>query len=321
VKLPTGDLALRQGSEIAIARSPELLTGDVLVVPTKKLTMRSVGSEAVVSGAARMSRRFALTVASYTGAADVSSAGSRLVVRGLRQATIPLQGQVPQAAEPLRYSNDDQWDRRFLADAIDLGVELQARSDGATAQFEGQGRTAGFYRTLMPELDSEPAFDVGLLNPNRPPGEHLVGAGIALAGTRGAFADRWAGIFAFRGEGATWGLVAMDQSVERVPGLLKRIDDALGRVTLPGQSAAAPSAPAPTTPTTRPSLPPTTTPTTRPGSPTTTQPTTPTTQPPGPVVTIPNPPDELPLPINPPGDNPIGILEGLLPNLLNGLLK
>ena len=54
---------------------------------------------------------------------------------------------------------DNPWDRRYLGDAIDLGDELQARSDGFTAQLAtGEGHTAGFYRQLMPALENQPDF-------------------------------------------------------------------------------------------------------------------------------------------------------------------
>jgi hypothetical protein len=184
LRLSNGALALRDGSELLVRTVPELLTGDLLVVTGKTITVRSAGSEAAITGAARLSRDFAVTAASYAGALDVRSAGANLRVSGLRQAVIPALGQLPRTATPLQYRDTDAWDRRFLSEAIDLGVELQARSDGATAQFRDQGRTAGFYRTLFPVLDQESGFSQSLLDPARPPGEHIVGTGIALAATR-----------------------------------------------------------------------------------------------------------------------------------------
>ncbi len=82
-----------------------------------------------------------------------------------------------------------------------------------------------------------------------------MGAAIVLEGTRGTFAERWAGVFGFRDEGAQWGLVALDQGVTRVP-LLARVDAAVARgprpfetIPLPGPSpgngVALPSGPNP----------------------------------------------------------------------------
>lgn len=290
VRLPVGELALRQGSEVVLGPSPELVAGDLLVVPAQSLTVKSAGSEFAVKGASKLTRSFAVTVGSYEEGVGIRSAGSTLDVPALRQASIAALGQVPARAEPLQYAATDGWDRRFLADAIDLGLELDARSQSASAQFRGQGSTPGFYRTLMPQLDSQPEFTSELINAARPPGEHLVGAAIALAGSEGTFRSRWDRAFAFRGEGAQWGLVAMDQRVQRVGGIVQQIDEALGRSRLPADETrvAQPGQQASTT--TRPANRPTSTSTTRRqnGS-TTTSSTTTTTEPdePSPIVGVP----------------------------------
>jgi hypothetical protein len=307
VRLPKGSLALREGSEIQVNATPELLAGDLLVLPSQSMSVKSDGSYALVRGPARLDRDSGVTVASYEGGAEVTSAGSSLTVPALREAAIPAIGQVPRTPSPLSYQDEDPWDRRFLADAIDLGVELQARSVGASIQFRGQGRTPGFYRTLLPGLEGEPRFDQSLLDSARPPGEHIVGAAIALVARGGDFADRWRQVFEFRSQGAAWGLVAMDQSVQRVPGLLKTIDEALGRAQLPGQSgfvAAAPVA-SPTGPTPTPTT-------------TTTSPSTPTTDNPQPPTTTPGvipPPPATGLPIDPALDTTVDTINGLLPGL------
>lgn len=311
LKLPTGDLALRSGSELRLATAPELLAGDVLVLPAKSISVNSNGTEAVVVGAGRVTRDFTVTAASYDGAVVMRSGGATLNVPRFRQATVPAPGQLPRTPSPLQFRDGDAWDRRFLAEAIDLSAELDARSNGATARFRNQGRTAGFYRTLFPDLEDEQQFDETLLDAGRAPGEHIVGAGIALATNPGGqFAERWRQIFEFRGQGAAWGLVAMDQAVSRVPGLVGSIDQALGRVPLSGngtRTASAPIRPGPSTPTTSTtSTTQTTRTTTRP-----TPPTTPTTEP-EPIVPIPDPPDTG-LPIDEPGDDVVDILDGLLP--------
>lgn len=290
VRLTTGEVELRAGSSMRVATSPELLSGDLLAVPKKPFAVQSAGSVARIRGAARFQYTSTLTVASYAGGADMTSAGSRLLVPALRQAAIPALGQLPQTPSPLQYKADDPWDRRFLADAIDLGVELQARSDGASNQFRGQGLTAGFYRTLFPDLEHQDQFTQSLLSADRPPGEHIVGVGIALAGDNGDFASRWNSVFAFRGQGAAWGLVAMDQGVTKVSGLLKSIDEALGRAPVNGQGgtlalAVSGPAPGPSTTTTARKPKPTSSTTSPPTPPPTTQTTTtlipPPTIPPG----------------------------------------
>lgn len=311
LRVPAGELALREGSELRVGRSPELMAGDVLALPSKSITIDSAGTEAVVLGAARISREFTVTAAAYDGAIVLRSGGATLHVPRLRQATVPAPGQLPRTPSPLQLRDGDSWDRRFLAEAIDLTAELQARSDGATQQYRGEGRTAGFYRTLFPRLEGESQFDQSLLDTARPAGEHIVGAGIALAANPGnRFAERWGQIFDFRAQGAAWGLVAMDQGVSKVPGLVGSIDEALGRTPLPGNSARV-SLGAPSV---------TTTTTTR-RAPTTTSSTTTTTaddgggedpDPPEPVVTIPDPPP-LGLPIDEHLQEVVDELNGLLP--------
>jgi hypothetical protein len=254
VHLPRAEVDLRVGSEIRVGQSSEVLAGDALALGG--MTVTSAGSTAIVSGAARISRQFAVTVASYTGWVDIRSAGTGATVPALRQVAIPSLGQVA-GVVPLQYRSNDKWDRRFLADAIDLGIELQSRSDGASAEFQGQGTTSGFYKLLYPQLADQPDFNASLIDPARSPGEHIVGAGIALAGSKGDFATRWREVFAFRGQGAAWGLVAADQGVVHVPGLVGRIDDALGRFGLPGRPGpvALPARTGPTTPATTPTGP------------------------------------------------------------------
>ncbi len=241
-------LELRAGSELQVLPQPALTKGDLLATAKDAtLTVTAGNADAVVrNGAAHVERALGVTVASYTGDATVTSAGRNLLVPALRQAGVPALGLVPPAPTPLDYRADNPWDRRYLGDAIDLGDELQARSDGFTAQLApGEGHTAGFYRQLLPALENEPAFTQALLNPDTAPGEELIGAAIVVQGKDGSFLDRWQSVFGFRAQNARWGLVALDQHVTRAP-LLGTVDDALGR--RPGATTVAIAAPAPSAP-------------------------------------------------------------------------
>jgi hypothetical protein len=235
-------LELREGSEVRILPQPELVRGDVLATAKETgLTVAAGNADASVRrGAAHVVRGLGATAAAYSGEVTVASAGRQLAIPALRQAAVPGPGFVPPNAAPLDYRADNPWDRRFLGDAIELGDELQARSQGFTAQLApDEGHTAGFYRQLMPALDKEPAFGQALVSPDLSAGETLVGAAISVQSREGDFASRWGSVFAFRSEGARWGLVALDQHVTRGP-LLSEVDDALGRRSV-GTSAAAPS--------------------------------------------------------------------------------
>ncbi len=230
-------LELRTGSDVeigAIGESdgvrPVLMAGDLLVVsPDGPLAVEVTGAEVAVHGDARISRGVALLVATYQGTAQVSAGGSTLAVPALRQAALPATGQFPTKATPLEYSPMDAWDQRYLSDAIELGNQLAARSEGFTGQLgPAEGRSFNYFRDLVPRLAAEPGFTASLVNPARPPGDTLVGAAITLVGTRGTFAERWGAVFGFRDEGAPWGLVAADQGVNRVP-LLETLEAAISR--------------------------------------------------------------------------------------------
>ena len=233
---------LRSGSELQVLPDPVLMKGDVLATAkATPLTVSAGSADATVrDGAAHVSRALGVAAASYVGDVAVSSAGRDLTVPALRQAGVPGPGLVPSTPSPLDYQPDNPWDRRYLGDAIDLGEELQARSDGFTAQLApGEGHTVGFYRQLIPALQNQPQFTQDLLPADSAPGDTLVGAAIAVEGSHGSFLDRWESVFEFHSQGARWGLVALDQHVTRGP-LLSAVDDALGRRSV-GATLAAPA--------------------------------------------------------------------------------
>jgi hypothetical protein len=230
-------LELRQGSDLELQETdrddtvrPTVMAGDLLVVSDREpLTIAAGAAEVAVRGDARISRGVTVLVATYEGSAQLSSEGSTLDVRALRQTALPPTGQFPTKVSPLEFSADDGWDQRYLSDAIELTGQLDARSQGFSAQLgPTDGRSFSYFRDLFPRLAAEPGFTAPLVNPGRPPGETLVGAAISLEGDRGTFAERWAGVFGFRDEGAPWGLVALDQGVNRVP-LLEAIEGAISR--------------------------------------------------------------------------------------------
>jgi len=319
------ELELRSGTDLELRATPAaerarptLLGGDLLVrAAGQPLTVSSGAEEVVVRGAARISRGLALVAAAYEGSATVDSAGRSIVVPALRQVAVPAAGLFPVRPSPLEISTDDAWDQRYLSGAIALSAELQAQSRGFSGQRTGtEGRTVGYFRDLLPGLAAEPAFQATLLSAGRAPGETLVGAAIALKGTRGVFADRWAATFGFHDDGAPWGLVAMDQGVSRID-VLAVIDSAVHRVPTSFALAGPGSAPTSLSP-----------PTTRPATPaavvtTTTSPaprvTTPTTRPPTtatPTTVAPTGPVNTGAPVI---DNTVNALVNTLTGLLNSL--
>ena len=308
--LRCGVIGCAESSDFRLASDPTLEGGDVLVTTKQApVLIHAAGSEVEVTGAARVDRSLAVTAAVYQGSAVLRSGGRPFTVRALRQATVPAIGVLPTAASPLAYDDSDEWDRRFLGAAMAFGRELEARGRAFGPNVRpGEGRTAGFYKQLLPPLDDEAAFDTSLLTVNRPPGETLVGATIAVVGKTSSFLDRWRAVFGFRDEGAAWGLVALDQGVTDGPALVSSLDAAIGRAPLRFSGPTVVAA-GPTTTTTTPSgggggA----TTTTRP-SPTTT--TTTTTQPPGPGGPVPTPTT----------GTPVDPLVAPVVDTLNGLLN
>ena len=250
-----GTLDLRDGTTLRMDSSPFLETGDLLVVParaSRPITVITDDSTTVARGPSRLSRAVAMTAASYRAGLQLDTPGAAgVAVQPLRQATIAARGVTPsgQLASPLTYNESDGWDRRYLAEAMSLDHQLEAQSRGFTANQRGVTADQTLLVSLYPELRNQ--TELARLVASSPaqdlltqPGELLVGAGIALQATHGTFADRWSQVFDFRGAGATWGLVAVDQGLIDSSKLTGAIEAALGLANLPfGHQTAAPAGP------------------------------------------------------------------------------
>lgn len=311
-----GRLEVRDGTELTIGSPVSLVAGDLLVTSGgAPVEVEAADSGFTVEGVAQLSRDLAVSASSYRGSVTLRSAARVLRIPSLREAAVASLGVVPAAPRPLTYDPTDSWDRRFLAEAIELGDQLEAKSRGFTESVgRDQGRTAGFYRVLLPSLEGEPQFDESLLRPGLPPGETLVGATIALHGSLGSFADRWAAVFDFRGQDAPWGLVALDQQVDDPSGVVETVNLAIGRQGFAFAPARPPGAPPAAAPPPAPSRPPVAS---TPPPPPRTSPPPPTTAPPtrpgGPsVITVPTLP-----PLIPPSDPEDPGSGGLLAPLVN----
>jgi hypothetical protein len=302
-----------QDSVLVVGPVPVLEAGDLLVTAPDGFEVSAAETRlSVEGGSARLRHTADVEAAAYDTTVRLDSAGQERTIPALREMQVPALGLPPEQPRPLRYDASDPWDRRFLGEAIDLGERLEALAAGYTQNVDAdEARSPSFYKEVLPGLVDEPEFTIDLLDRDRAPGETLVGAAITDLGKRGTFAQRWGSVFAFRDQGAAWGLVALDQGVDRGP-LLGAVNDAVEDSPLalgptspsrrPGSGTTATSAVPPTTvpssPTTRP----------RPSSPSTTV-----------------PPDEeedgLLTPLRPLLD-PVGdLLAGLLDGLLGGLFS
>jgi hypothetical protein len=310
-------LSLPAGGELTVGLVPELTAGELLVETgggAAQWVKAGESSFAVArSSAARLHRSLDAGTAVYVGRIDIASAGRRLAVPALRSASVPALGLVPSQASPLVLDPTDAWDVRFLGSAMDLSAELDAGSAGFSAQAPSVDQAS--LLSLVPGA----VGDGGLLRGRRT-GDQLVATAIATSAP-GGFSARLPSVVGFRDEGASWGLVVLDQAGAqrgRVVTLVRAaIADWLGRsggfasvaatpspipvAAVGGGGAAAPvtgGSPSPTT--TTPVLP-TTPPVTTPNPPTTAPPVTL----PGPPVTTPAPPGTIPIHTGTPIDDVI----------------
>ncbi len=257
-----------ENSSVLLDAPPVLLAGDALVTGGFPAEIRYGTTTESALGAVKISAGVPLAAA-YTGRTSISGAGPLSEVRGLRQVVLTASA----TPEPFAYDGADPWDRRYLGEAIAFGNRLEALARGYTSDLRPGNRSASFFQAVLPALADEGEFSGDLLD-DRPAGETLVGAAIAIEGRSGTFRDRWSSVFAFRDQGAAWGLVAADQGVSSAP-VLDTIEVAIGQSPLGGGP--------PSPPTTRPTASTSTTTTTAPptsGPTTTTPPTTPPPPPP-----------------------------------------
>jgi hypothetical protein len=254
---------------LEVGASPRVLAGELLVVGGFPAQVSVDTATLTAQGALRVDADD-LVAGAYAGRARVTGVGDVGELVGLRRLVLVAGG----TPEPITFDGTDEWDRRYLGEAIAFGERLEALARGYTSDLPpGQGRSVSFFESVLPALADERELGEDLLDPARPPGETLVGAAITVQGRQGTFRERWQEVFAFRAAGAAWGLVALDQGVSSAPVLDTielAIDASDGAVASPTTTRAGPPAPTTTsstadTTTTRPTT--TTTTTTAPPAP------------------------------------------------------
>jgi len=225
----------RAGTTVRMATVPELMAGPLLVVAPGRTEVRAAGSTVAVGptgsgvGAARLDRGLGLGVGTYRGRVALDSAGRRAAVPGLHRIEVATPGTFGRRDLPLRYVPDDAWDRRFLGDALALDRQLAPLLAGLDASGPDLA-TAGGLRQALPDLPSAATLRP-LVDSAGSGGEALVLAALSDLDTGGTFAERWAAAERFHGDGAEWGLVALDRRVAP-DRLLDVIRDAIDRVAL-----------------------------------------------------------------------------------------
>ena len=235
-----GTIYAGPGSSIAVTDgAPRIARGDVLV-QGQDMIVGMRWATATVNGIARVRQGLTLEVEVYRGGAVVRTATETVGVPRLRRAVVAGNGASLVTIAPLVLKADDLWDRKFLGSAIELDAALTARSRGLTMQISGEAAD------VVNKVVAATGFkDLSALG-NEPIGEFVVAAELARAAHLGESAV--AAALRLRSQGASWGLIALEQGLHAVPAPFAGIDTA----AVP--TGTIPSAPAtnatPTTPTT-----------------------------------------------------------------------
>ena len=208
---------------LAVGAPPRVLAGELLVLEGFPAQVSVDTATLTAQGALRVDADD-LVASAYAGRSRVTGVGDVAELVGLRRLVL-VAGASP---EPITYDGTDEWDRRFLGEAVAFGERLEALARGYTSDLPpGHGRSMSFFRSVLPALEEARELGEDLLDPARPPGETLVGAAITVQGRRGTARQRWQEVFSFRDAGAPWGLVALDQGVSSAP-VLDAIELAIG---------------------------------------------------------------------------------------------
>ena len=262
----------RRGTTVRMGAVPSLEAGRLLVTAEHRARISSAGTTVSLAAvgdepaALKASRAVGLSVGVYRGRSSLDSAGERRNLGALRRMEVAAAGELPQAPSPLRYLATDGWDRRFLGPAVALDGQLRSLLAGYRAASTGApGASVRYLRSVLPALEGEASL-ARLVSGRRAPDDVLVGAAIASLGEDGSFADRWRAVFSFHDDGATWGLVALDQAVptddvvDTLVGALNGTDFSFESAAAPRSSTTTPATAPPGTPPASTTLPPTTAP-------------------------------------------------------------
>lgn len=204
---PEGDHA---GTELRMARVPELEGGPLLVLAPEGATVRVGEGEArlAADSAGRLTQTLAARVDVFEGRATLASAGVEQEVAALRAAEIVAAGEVGRP-RPVDYAGSDGWDRRYLGAALALDRQLGPLVSGLRTTRVAPADLAARLRGVLADVPSA-ARQRSLLAARAGGLDAAVGLAVVGSGDRGDFEARWERALRFHDAGAPWGLVAMD---------------------------------------------------------------------------------------------------------------
>lgn len=211
VRLSGRMVELGEETEVALSEGLRLERGSILAQGS--LIIGVVEADVATSGVVRMERDLSLRIGAYEGSARIAGASDAVEVDRYRETTLS-QGVTPRRTRPLRVSAEDRWDRRLLADQLELQRWI-------AAFIAGLGDDAAIAATARDQMGTPrvPATSlaVGLSDPDL-----WVATAIAAA-SPGLFAENIGPAVTLRAELAEWAVVAAvlgadDDEVRRLIG-------------------------------------------------------------------------------------------------------
>jgi hypothetical protein len=241
LRTAAGTIFAAAGSTVAVTSdAPRITRGDVLV-QGKDMVVRMHAATATINGIARVRQGLTLEVDVYRGGAVVRTATETVGVPRLRRAVVAGNGASLVTIAPLAINAADTWDRKLLGTALELDAALNARSRGLTAQLSGDPTDV-----VTKVVAATGLKDLSMLN-DEPVGEFVVAAELARASHLGDSAI--AAALRLRSQGASWGLIALEQGVHAVPAPFDGIDSVMVPVADAASATAKTPSALPTTPT------------------------------------------------------------------------
>lgn len=208
----------RDGTTVEMAIAPRLVTGRLLAVAPVPLEIAAGGTVVGIAptgsteGAARLDRRLGLGVGTYRGQVTVDTAGRRADVPRYRRVEVAAPGALGRDGLPLRYEADDAWDRRFLGEALAIDAQVAPLLASLGAAERDTFLEPATLRDAMPGLPAGGGL-ADRLDEVDDGGAALVLAAIASVVDDRSFTTAWDRAAGFQGDGAPWGLAALDQGV------------------------------------------------------------------------------------------------------------
>lgn len=221
--LSGGAVEVVSGNVLGVARG-----GAPVVLESQGVTARGR------AGALRLDRSLSMRIGVYSGAAALASLQGGTDVPRLREVVV-VGRTLPRSVEPLSISPLDRWDRRFLADALDVDRELRSLARGFDAQYASAAGSASFFGDFVPVRSLsfvEPYVDGARAS------DVLVGLVVAAL-IRQEEGESLAGAFSegmdMRLRGASWGLIAHERGLDLEDLLTLVLRAVAGKLTaLPG---------------------------------------------------------------------------------------